>query len=101
MSTLGGPVRWKLTKIKVCKHPTGSLEPLARHVCAVAKGGWRLAWLTLMRELAPQSKDGDFVRPAYAFDGSIGDPSFPVRLLLCGYTTMCDIVGSPMPCMGR
>lgn len=38
-----------------------------------------MAWLTLMRELAPQSKDGEFARPSYAFAASIGDPGFPVE----------------------
>ncbi len=48
--------------------------------CAAgAKTGWRLGWLTLMRELAPQSKDGAFTRPTYAFDANIGDPAFPVE----------------------
>lgn len=49
---------------------------------AGAKTGWRLAWLTLMRELAPQSKDGAFQRPSYAYAASIGDPGFPVSGLV-------------------
>jgi len=30
-----------------------------------------------MRELAPQSKDGDYVRPSYGFTGEIGTAAFP------------------------
>lgn len=36
----------------------------------------------MVRELAPQSKSGAYVRPKYTFDGRIGDTSFPVRMLL-------------------
>ncbi|GAB4820715.1 hypothetical protein N2152v2_007761 [Parachlorella kessleri] len=45
-----------------------------------------------MRELAPQSKDGDFVRPTYAFDGTIGEPNFPIE---SGRYHM--FVGNPCP----
>lgn len=31
-----------------------------------------------MRELAPQSKDGDYSRPSYDLRHAIGDPDFPV-----------------------
>jgi hypothetical protein len=31
-----------------------------------------------MQELAPQSDDGDYVRPTYTFNGRIGDADFPV-----------------------
>lgn len=31
-----------------------------------------------MRELAPQGKDGSYVRPTYTSAGHIGDPGFPV-----------------------
>jgi hypothetical protein len=49
------------------------------------KTGWRLAWQTLMRELAPQSPDGSYARPSYTFNSAIGDPGFPVRILgFCG-----------------
>jgi len=41
------------------------------------KTGWRMAWVTLMRELAPQSKEGDYVRPSYGFKGEIGTSAFP------------------------
>lgn len=30
-----------------------------------------------MRELAPQSKDGSYVRPSYAFTNEIGGDKFP------------------------
>ncbi|KAL4536064.1 hypothetical protein Ndes2437B_g05500 [Nannochloris sp. 'desiccata'] len=32
-----------------------------------------------MRELAPQSKDGDYKRPTYSFQHKIGDPEFPAE----------------------
>lgn len=48
--------------------------------CGVgAKGGWKLLWQTFMQELAPQSKDGEYMRPTYTFNNAIGDPQFPVR----------------------
>ena len=40
---------------------TGALVPQGALVKGV-KTGWRLAWRTLMSELAPQSKDGEYVR---------------------------------------
>lgn len=43
------------------------------------KNAWKLTWLTLMRELAPQSESGAFVRASYAFHHDIGtDSAFPV-----------------------
>ena len=46
---------------------------------AGAKGGWQLLWRTFMQELAPQSAEGDYVRPSYTFNSRIGDAQFPVR----------------------
>lgn len=43
------------------------------------KQAWRLAWQTMVKELAPQSKSGAYVRPAYTFMSSVGDPDFPVE----------------------
>ena len=37
------------------------------------KAGWRAAWQTMMTELAPQSRDGEYQRPKYAFDGAIAE----------------------------
>ena len=55
---------------------TGAVIPQGALVKGV-KTTWRLAWTTLMRELAPQSKDGDYVRPSYGFTGEIGTSQFP------------------------
>ncbi|GLC54137.1 hypothetical protein PLESTB_000827900 [Pleodorina starrii] len=44
---------------------------------AGVKQGWRLAWLAMMQELAPQTAKGQFSRPRYAFAGRIGDAQFP------------------------
>ncbi len=55
---------------------TGALLPQGALVTTV-KTGWRMAWATLMRELAPQSKEGDYVRPSYGFKGEIGTSAFP------------------------
>ena len=55
---------------------TGALVPQGALVKGV-KTGWRLAWRTLMSELAPQSKDGEYVRPSYAFKGEIGTAVLP------------------------
>lgn len=44
-----------------------------------AKFGWRTAWQTLMTELAPQSKDGQYKRPSYSFQGRLGSPEFPLE----------------------
>ena len=43
------------------------------------KTSWRFAWERMMAELAPQSKDGAYKRPKYAFGGSIGSSNFPVE----------------------
>ena len=32
----------------------------------------------MMKELAPQSSDGDYTRPSYGYVHSIGEPGFPV-----------------------
>jgi len=45
----------------------------------MAKAGWREAWLTFMRELAPQSKDGGYTRPTYTFQNQIGERDFPAE----------------------
>jgi putative glutathione S-transferase len=45
-----------------------------------AKGGWRLAWEVMVRELAPQDKQGAYQRPTYSFSGRIGGADFPVRV---------------------
>jgi hypothetical protein len=47
---------------------------------AGAKAGWRLAWETMVRELAPQDSSGSYTRPANAFNERIGSPCFPVGL---------------------
>lgn len=47
-----------------------------------AKTGWRLAWETMVRELAPQDQTGSYSRPKYAFDEQIGSPRFPVSVFL-------------------
>lgn len=44
-----------------------------------AKTGWRLAWETMVRELAPQDRSGSYTRPANAFNERIGAPGFPVE----------------------
>lgn len=46
--------------------------------CTGAKSGWRLAWETMVRELAPQDQTGNYSRPSYAFDEQIGTAKFPV-----------------------
>mmetsp|Transcript_26569 Transcript_26569/g.47276 ORF Transcript_26569/g.47276 Transcript_26569/m.47276 type:complete len:425 (-) Transcript_26569:159-1433(-) len=46
------------------------------------KMGWKLTWETMMRELAPQSKDGEYTRPAYSFGGRVSSApgaQFPVE----------------------
>lgn len=57
---------------------TGSLVPQGLLVKGV-KGGWRFAWQTMMKELAPQTADGSYSRPAYDFQARIGDSNFPVE----------------------
>lgn len=48
-----------------------------------AKGGWKLAWQTMMKELAPQDASGAYSRPDYDFGGKIGDGEFPVQSGRC------------------
>jgi glutathionyl-hydroquinone reductase len=57
---------------------TGKLLPQSSLV-KTAKFGWKQIWLTFMRELAPQSKEGDYKRPTYSFKHKIGDPDFPAE----------------------
>ena len=57
---------------------TGRLVPQGA-IVKLAKFGWNLVWKIFMNELAPQSKDGMYVRPGYVFDQRrIGDEEFPV-----------------------
>uniref|UniRef100_A0A7S0WJ40 GST C-terminal domain-containing protein n=1 Tax=Chlamydomonas leiostraca TaxID=1034604 RepID=A0A7S0WJ40_9CHLO len=46
---------------------------------AGVKTGWRFAWQTMVKELAPQSKDGAYKRPSYKFTGRVGDAQFPAE----------------------
>ncbi|KAK9868292.1 hypothetical protein WJX84_005861 [Apatococcus fuscideae] len=55
---------------------TGKLIPQGLLVKGV-KTGWRTAWELMMKELAPQSSDGDYTRPSYGYIHSIGTPEFP------------------------
>lgn len=57
---------------------TGPLLPQAPLVKA-AKFSWKQIWLVFMNELAPQSKDGAYTRPGYAFNGRLGTFEFPVE----------------------
>ena len=45
------------------------------------KAAWKTAWQTMVTELAPQSRDGEYRRPKYAFDGKVENDAnarFPV-----------------------
>ncbi|CAM9160868.1 unnamed protein product [Choristocarpus tenellus] len=44
-----------------------------------AKLAWKTIWLQMMRELAPQSADGSYVRPSYDFRGWLGKGRFPAE----------------------
>lgn len=55
---------------------TNGIVPQSSLVTA-AKFGWKSIWLTFMRELAPQSDNGSYSRPKYAFQHRIGDKDFP------------------------
>lgn len=59
---------------------TNAVLPQGKLVAGV-KEGWRLAWQTMVRELAPQSKDGAYTRPSYAFGGKLDTPQFPVSTM--------------------
>jgi putative glutathione S-transferase len=47
-------------------------------MAAGAKAGWKLAWETMMKELAPQNRDGSYARPTYNLKGILGSDEFPV-----------------------
>ncbi|GLI65971.1 hypothetical protein VaNZ11_009657 [Volvox africanus] len=55
---------------------TNKILPQGQLVNGVRQG-WRLAWLAMMQELAPQTAKGQYSRPQYAFNGHIGDAQFP------------------------
>ncbi len=62
--------------------------------CAGAKTAWKFAWETMMKELAPQTKDGSYARPTYNLKGFIGSPEFPVSLLMTGFVLHRDAIRS-------
>jgi hypothetical protein len=69
-----------MQQAKHCNSVTRSTTSLNEAVgFAGAKTGWRLAWETMVRELAPQDSSGSYTRPANAFNERIGAPGFPVR----------------------
>ena len=46
------------------------------------KAAWKAAWQTMVTELAPQSRDGEYRRPKVAFDGKLeadANANFPRR----------------------
>eukprot|EP00746_Dinoflagellata_sp_MGD_P091418 gnl/MRDRNA2_/MRDRNA2_36233_c0_seq1.p1 gnl/MRDRNA2_/MRDRNA2_36233_c0~~gnl/MRDRNA2_/MRDRNA2_36233_c0_seq1.p1 ORF type:complete len:467 (-),score=55.35 gnl/MRDRNA2_/MRDRNA2_36233_c0_seq1:24-1424(-) len=45
----------------------------------IAREGYRFIWKRLLTELAPQSKNGTYVRPSYASKGWIGEGPFPIE----------------------
>ena len=75
---------------------TGKLVPQGA-IVKLAKFGWNLIWKLFMNELAPQSKDGMYVRPGYTFDQRrIGDEEFPAVPLGSSHTYVL-FVGNPCP----
>ncbi|CAM9465537.1 unnamed protein product [Discosporangium mesarthrocarpum] len=54
----------------------GGLLPQSA-VVKTARFGWKTIWLQMMRELAPQTPDGSYIRPSYGFRGWIGRGDFP------------------------
>jgi putative glutathione S-transferase len=48
----------------------------------VAKAGWTFAWATMMAELAPQSRDGAYVRPTDVLSAPVVAPAAPGRFVL-------------------
>jgi putative glutathione S-transferase len=48
----------------------------------VAKAGWTFAWETMMAELAPQSRDGAYVRPTDTLSAPVVAPAAPGRYVL-------------------
>lgn len=64
----------------------------------VAKFGWNLAWKIFMNELAPQSKDGMYIRPGYTFQQQrIGDEEFPAETPGLLHPRYVLFVGNPCP----
>jgi hypothetical protein len=45
---------------------------------AGARAAARAAWVTAVKELAPQDAKGAYARPSYAFAGEVGSAEFPV-----------------------
>jgi putative glutathione S-transferase len=73
---------------------TNALVPQGLLVSGV-KEGWKTAWQTMVRELAPQSRDGAYKRPSYSFTGRIGDSQFPVRPQLVHTLRAAPILTNP------
>lgn len=76
---------------------TGRLVPQGA-IVKLAKFGWNLVWKIFMNELAPQSKDGMYMRPGYRFDQRrIGDEEFPVVPLGSPHHNYVLFLGNPCP----
>ncbi|KAL6779675.1 hypothetical protein ACKKBG_A13255 [Auxenochlorella protothecoides x Auxenochlorella symbiontica] len=83
---------------------TGGVIPQGVLVSGV-KAAWKAAWLTFMRELAPQDAEGAYVRPTYSFEGVLGSPDFPLetgryRLYLGNPCPWCHRVGLALAARG-
>ena len=48
------------------------------------KGGWKLAWRTMMTELAPSDDAGAYVRPSYGFDDTLSNDPTAKHPAMCG-----------------
>lgn len=97
---------WQLLFLMPHRPAVPPPPPACRAVFPLAPGaktGWRLAWETMVKELAPQDRSGAYARPAYAFDGQLGSPQFPVRpyaRLLFGGRLLCwPTLQGPAVCM--
>lgn len=61
------------------------------------KNGWKFAWQTMMKELAPQTADGSYSRPSYDFQAKIGDANFPVSSHNQKWITVLSCTQGPNP----
>ncbi|CAM9571059.1 unnamed protein product [Chrysoparadoxa australica] len=57
---------------------SGGLVP-QQLLVKTARFAWSTVWKLMMQELAPQSPEGDYVRPGYGFTATIGEPDLPVE----------------------
>jgi putative glutathione S-transferase len=73
-----------------------SVVPQGR-IVQTAKESWKFVWKRMMAELAPQDKSGQYQRPSYGFDQTLGSKQHPVEGFNKNKGRYEVYVGNPCP----